>query len=329
MRTALAMLLLGLTPFVSAAAADDLSRRIGTGDGWVSWQVPRTPDAGDACCQHIRGSVVERRGCDLDGRQWNNIEKASPLSGDAEGLVVYAHLKRGVVDKVRAFSATCPVRSAEPLRRIDEVDPAASVNWLAAHARSHGGAKDDDDDEAIAALAFHATPVAMTALRDLAAAERPSQQRQAALFWMGQSRGAEGVAAVERYAHDDADPDIRQHAVFVLSQAAEHDTYPRILAIARTDRSAEVRSQSLFWLAQMEDKRAAADITEALLREQDADVREQAVFALSQLEDGEADKALIALIRGDFPREIKQKAMFWLGQSGSDAAIAFLDDVLR
>jgi len=58
------------------------------------------------------------------------------------------------------------------------------------------------------------------------------------------------------------------------------------------------------------------------------DVREQGVFELSQLKEGEAEAALIALVRGSYPREVKQQALFWLGQSGSDEAIKFLDDML-
>ena len=324
MRNVLALLLLCAAPFVSAA--DDLSQHIVAKDGWVAWQVPRTADSGDACCHYIKGAVVNGRGCDLDGKHWN-INNTAEAAGDAAGLIVYAHVSRGAVDKVRAFSATCPVRSADPLRTLDAVDPVASVNWLAAHAKRDRNPK--DDDEAISALAMHATPVAMTALRDLAAADRPQKQREAAVFWMGQARGAEGADAVERYAREDADAHIREHAVFVLSQSPEHGTYPKILAIAGSDRSAEVRGQSLFWLAQMEDKRAGADITAALRREQDAEAREQAVFALSQLPDDEADQALIAVIRGDFPREVKQKAVFWLGQSGSDKTLTFIDEVLK
>lgn len=325
MRTVIALLLLGLAPLVSAA--DDLSRRIGTSDGWVSWQVPRIAEAGDACCHSFRGKTMEHRGCDLDGRQWNVRTGADQASGDPGNLIVYAHLKRGAVDKIRAFSASCPVRTAEALRQIETVDPADSVKWLAAQVKTRPGGK--DDDEAVAAVAFHATPAAMTALREFAGSGQPEEQRKAALFWMGQSRGADGVAAVERYAREDADAEVREHAVFVLSQADEHGTYPKVLAIAGSDRSPKVRGQSLFWLAQMEDRRAAADITAALQREQDPDVREQGVFALSQLPDSEGDRALIALVRGDFPREIKQKALFWLGQSGSDEAIAFLDSVLH
>lgn len=324
MRIAIA-LLLGLAPLISAA--EDLSRRIGTADGWVSWQVPRVAEAGDACCHSFRGKTMESRGCDLDGRQWNVRTGDDRAAGDPGDLIVYAHLKRGAVDTIRAFSASCPVRTAEALRRIDAVDPADSVNWLAAQVKARRGGK--GDDEAVAAVAFHAAPAAMTALREFAGTGQPEEQRKAALFWMGQSRGADGIATVDRYAREDADPEVREHAVFVLSQAPEHGTYARILAIAGSDRSPKVRSQSLFWLAQMEDKRAAADITAALRRESDADVREQGVFALSQLPDSEGDRALIALVRGDFPREIKQKAVFWLGQSGSDEAIAFLDSVLH
>ena len=52
------------------------------------------------------------------------------------------------------------------------------------------------------------------------------------------------------------------------------------------------------------------------------------MFALSQLKDDEAATALIALVRGNYPRKVKEQALFWLGQSGSEAAMKFLDDVL-
>ena len=74
--------------------------------------------------------------------------------------------------------------------------------------------------------------------------------------------------------------------------------------------------------------RARADITAAIGSETADEVREQGVFALSQLKEHEADAALIALVRGNYPRKVKQQALFWLGQSGSDDAMKFLDDVL-
>ncbi|WP_257389171.1 HEAT repeat domain-containing protein [Tahibacter caeni] len=316
-----------LLPAAAATADDDLARRIAANDGWVQWQVPLAPDAGEPCCYEVRRGAAGRRGCDLDGRQWSVDDAVPAVTAGARELAVYAHVKAGQVDAIRALSASCPVSSAGAVTRLDGVDPAASVAWLAAETRRDRGRKDDDDG--IAAIAFHAAPAAMAALREFAAAGGPRGRREAALFWMGQARGIEGVEAVERVAHEDADAKIRNHAVFVLSQAEKLDTYPRVLAIAAGDRSGEVRGQALFWLAQMEDARAAADIVAALRRETEASVREQAVFALTQLPDEQGDKALIGLMRGDYPREVKQKALFWLGQSGSDTALAFLDETLR
>lgn len=323
-----------LFALAAPAAADPLLDTITAADGWATWQVPMVAAAGEPCCyeSYSRSGPAGRRGCDLDGRHWNVSHNRSAATAgaaaDAGQLAVYARVKGGKVDTIRAFAASCPVYGATAPREIAGVQADASVAWLADQARAATGSK-DGGDESVAALAYHATPRAMTALQELAAASRPQKQREAALFWIGQARGAAGADAVARYAREDADAAIRQHAVFVLSQSAEYDTYPRVLAVAGSDRSGEVRGQALFWLAQMEDARAAADILAALRREKDEEVREQAVFALSQLPAAQADQALIGLIRGDHPREIKQKALFWLGQSGSDAAIAFLDEVLR
>lgn len=324
-------LVLGLAAPLSLSAAG-LEQRLGGADGWVTWQVPMVAGAGEPCCYEIRRGQVTNKGCDLDERGWNissGDTAAAGSAGSAGMLALYAHLKGGSVDKIRAYSASCPVRSREAPRALDAVDPAASVAWLDGQARRGDRKGKDGDDEAVAALAYHATPAALGALQGLADAARPREQREKALFWMGQARGAEGVNAVDAYARGDADAEIRSHAVFVLSQSPEHDTYPRVLAVAGTDRSAEVRGKALFWLAQMEDPRASADILAALRRDTDEEAREQAVFALSQLEDGAADTALISVVRGDYPREVKQKALFWLGQSGSDAALGFLDEVLK
>jgi HEAT repeat protein len=89
-----------------------------------------------------------------------------------------------------------------------------------------------------------------------------------------------------------------------------------------------VREQALFWMAQMEDPRAEADIVAAINRESSDNMREQAVFALSQLKGDRADKALIAIARGHYSRKVKEQALFCLGQSGSEQALAFLDEVL-
>lgn len=308
-------------PFAATAAGIDAE--LVRADGWVKWEVPVAQDAGTMCC--LENDAGRRSGatCDLDARSWTFRTTDEVKNGPGETLSVYARVTGGKVDRVRALSSWCPVTAKGTVRELAGVSPDDSVAWLARYA----GTGKPEADHGSAAIAYHATPAATKALAGLAGTEHAQDIRQSALFWLGQRRGAEGMAVVERFATRDGDPEIREHAVFVLSQAHDGEGYARILSIAGSDNSEEVRSKALFWMAQMHDRRAAADIAAAIRRDTSDDVREQGVFALSQLDEG-ADKALIGIIRGDYPRSAKEKALFWLGQSGSDEALAFLDEVL-
>jgi len=310
----------------ATAAEPDLGKRITQQDGWVAYQVPKTADGGIACCFQMHGKHVLQSGCDLEGNSWGNSDDQRPPQATADALNVYFRVSHGKIDKVRAFSASCPVRDADKLRWLDNVAPQASVAFLAASTAATPN--EDIFDAELAALAMHADPAATPALRDLSTQSHPRKVREQSLFWLGQMRGVEGAQVVEHAATTDADPELRAHAVFVLSEAHGVDGYAAIHRIAQSDSSAHVREQALFWMAQTGDARARNDITAAIGKENSKDVREQAVFALSQLKEGEADAALIALVRGSYPRDVKQQALFWLGQSGSDEAIRFLDDVL-
>lgn len=326
MKTLMTGIALAVLCAAHASAATDLQAQVTQEDGWVAWQVPMVAGAGAPCCFTWRHGMVADGGCDLDGRDWSFGTDGKHALRDST-LAVYAHVAKGRIDRVRAVAAACPVASKDAIRRIVPVVPAQSVallsDWLAG-----SDVKRNDDDSALAALAYHEDASATRALAVQAEPKHDEEAREQALFWLGQTRGAEGADIVEHYATTDADPDLREKAVFALSQSKAGDPYARILAISRSDRTAHVRSQALFWMAQTEDARAPADITAALANEASDDVREQAVFALSQLKDGRAEDALIAIVRGNYPRDTKKQALFWLGQSGSPRAIQALDDVL-
>lgn len=304
------------------AAAGTLDAALSRANGWTSWQVPIVDGAEPPCCYGNFSRKASVRTCDLDARSWSWGSSSDYPRTPGESLTIYAHVQDGKVDKLRTLATSCPVKAKGDIAAVD-VTPADSVAWIARLVV----ADKDEADHGIAALAFHAEPAATQALADAAAPGKPRDRRESALFWLGQLRGAEGATIVERYATRDEDPDIREHAVFALSESKVADAYARILAISGSDASEDVRSKALFWMAQMHDPRAQADITAALRRDASEEVREQAVFALSQLEEG-ADQALIAVIRGDYPRSAKEKALFWLGQSGSDEALAFMDEML-
>jgi hypothetical protein len=326
MKTLLTAALLTAFGTSPAMAANDLEAQLAHADGWVAWDVPMVAGMGAPCCFSWRNKTAIDGTCDLDAKSWNfGTDSRHPR--DDSTLSVYLHMASGHIDRVHAVAASCHVESANPIRRIETVEPAQSVsvltNWLDA-----AGSSRKDDDSALAALAYHADASATRALAAHAEPKHASDLREQALFWLGQARGVEGAHIVEHYATTDADPDMREKAIFALSQSHADDPYAKILAISRSDANAHVRSQALFWMAQMEDARARADITAALNSEPTEDGREQAVFALTQLKEGEADDALIAIVRGSYPREVKKQALFWLGQSGSPRAIAALDEIL-
>ncbi|HVT33838.1 MAG TPA: HEAT repeat domain-containing protein [Rhodanobacteraceae bacterium] len=309
-----------------AFAADSLATRVTSADGWVAWNVPMIADAGTPCCFSGGPGKSDRSGCDLDDRSHGFSTRDEPRPPDRDVLTVYAHVAHSRVDGVRAYDATCPVRSASEIRRIDGVEPGDSIGFLSAW--MDGGEASARDEDALGAIAFHEDAAATRVLAAHAEASHPRKARESALFWLGQARGADGAAIVERYATTDGDPKLREHAIFALTQSHAGDPYVRIRAISGSDPSDRVRSQALFWMAQMNDTRAAADITSAIRQDASSEVREQGVFALSQLGDEKGDEALIALLKGDYPREVKKQALFWLGQSGSPRALQYFDAAL-
>lgn len=312
----------------SASAANDLETRVTASDGWVAYRVPMVAGVEGPCCYAVLGSAAAQKGCNLDRRNWNfgtnGDESAVAIDGT---LAVYLRVEHGHVERVRAVAASCPVQTAGTVRWLDPVDPANSIAMLSSLLDSKKPG--DPDERGLVALAYHAGTPATRALAARAEQSHPRKEREQAIFWLGQVRGAEGAEVVEHVATTDSDPKLREHAIFALSQSKVPDAYTRILAIAHRDATEHVRSQALFWIAQMDDARAKDDIIATLKSESSDKVREQAVFALSQLDDGAADEALIAVLRGDHPRSVKKQALFWLGQSGSPQAMAYFDEALK
>lgn len=308
------------------AASGKLETQVTEKDGWVAYRVPMIGGVDGPCCHSVRGDAT-KKGCDLDGRSWNfDVDPIDPAVASDGTLAVYLKVQHGRVERVRSVAASCPVHTASAVRWIEAVEPAKSVAMLSSLLDRKGR---DADDHALIALAHHADESAMRALAARAEPSHPFKQRQQALFWLGQIRGAEGAEVIERYARTDADPKLRTKAIFALSQSKAPEAYAHILKIAHDDDDEEVRGESYFWLAQMDDPRARDDIIASLKTESSDEVREKAVFALSQLDDGAADEALIAVLRGDYPHTVKKQALFWLGQSGSPQAMAYFDEALK
>lgn len=310
------------------AVSNELENRLAASNGWVAYRVPMVAGVDAPCCYSVHDGAARKRGCNLDERNWtfttgHDDDPAVVFDGT---LAVYLRVDHGRVEHVRAVGASCPVRTEGAISWIDPVDPTKSVAMLSSLLDRRGA---DAEHGALPAIAYHADASAMRALTVRAEPSHPFKERGEALFWLGQTRGAEGADVVEHYATTDADPKLRAHAIFALAQSKATDAYTHILSMAHNDPAEHVRGQAFFWLAQMGDTRAKDDIIASLKTESSDRVREQAVFALSQLDDGAAEEALITVLRGDYPRAVKKPALFWLGQSGSPRAMAYFDEALQ
>ena len=315
--------------FASAhAAGNELESRVTASDGLVAYSVPMVADVQAPCCFTIHGRKVAQKGCNLDGREanFNIIDDDVGRAAFDDTLTVYVRVEKGQIKRVRALGASCPIETTSKVRWIEPVVPASSIAMLSALVDRN--ASGDPDDQGLDAIAYHAGAEATRALAVHAERSHRREEREQALFWLGQTRGVEGADVIEHYATTDADPKLREQAIFALSQSKAPDAYAHILAIAHKDPAKHVRGQAYFWLAQMNDTRAKDDIIAALKSESSDDVREEIVSALSQLEDN-GDDALISVLRGDFPLEVKKQALFWLGQSGSAEAMAYFDEALK
>jgi len=299
--------------------------RFGGGESvWLGWSVPAVPAGFRSCCCFDRG---EARTCSLaeDEEGWSNSDEA-PAVADPR-IVVLARAERGEVRALRIVSPDCPVDGAG--RRLVWLGPqatSASLDLLEGLLDRHGG-RHDLGERALAALAAHDDARADSILERRAFDRALDEnQRQQALFWAGNLRGAAGYRMLDRFLASERDGDLREHAVFALSQSPAPEADGRIRRAASEDRDSDVRSRALFWLAQSDAPGAGAWIVDRMHLETDAGVREQAVFALSQLDDG--TDWLLRVLRSDRDPAIVRQALFWLGQSEDPRALDEIEHIL-
>ena len=293
-------------------------------NGWHTWQVEGVESAPEMCCYTSKKGTANRRQCDLDRRSSFFISTDDePLAGD--DVQVYAHLTSGNVTRIRVFSSQCPVTADAEIKDLGIVDTDDSVAWLRPFIADGGKLSSD----AIAAVAVHDGNNARDVLIEVAKSGQRQDDREEAIFWMGQVRVEETATVIKKFIFDDEDPDIREHAAFSYSQSNATDITEVLVRQGRNDNDPDVRSQAWFWLAQTEAVDSEAEIRHAILNDKDDDVREQAVFALSQLPEQRAVKALASILEDRrLDKESREQALFWLAQTDSDEAYEYIDRLL-
>jgi hypothetical protein len=286
--------------------------RFGAGPFWAAWAEPMIPGRrSDSCWTSGDG---------------NNRAADAPVRLEGQTtLLMLVRIENAKVDDMRVASLDCKFDGGGlPFHWLTGVAAGESVQWLKSQVTERKG------DTAVLAIALHSGAAADQALDQLTAISQPARVRGKTAFWLGNSRGAQGLEALKRMLANDPDTSVREQVVFGISQSKEASALSALEDVARHDKTPRVRSRALFWLAQKASNKQAVDtINAAIASDPDRAVKEQAVFALKQLPEAEGIPLLIGVAKNNPDPAVRKKAMFWLGQSTDARAVDFFAEILK
>ena len=184
-------------------------------------------------------------------------------------------------------------------------------------------------EKAVFALSQHGSDRAMQALRTYA--ERPDLSvdlREKAIFWIGQSGGAENEAYLRQLYGRLKEESLREKVLFSISQAGGQDNGRWLLGVAKDARQPlELRKRALFWAGQSDV--SVTDLTALYGAMTDPEMREQLIFVYSQRDEPAAVDKLLEIAKREPAVELRKKALFWLGQSDDPRAAKALQDIIE
>jgi hypothetical protein len=255
---------------VERAAAPDLSRVIdeiaaSAEPQWIAFAAPAV-DGEHMMCGDSMGRYDGYRlepGSGPAGATRTQPSGPIPLE-PARMLAIFARVAGGQVERIRTFTAACPVDAGgRTVHWLTSVRPADGVAWLS---RLAGSDTRRLADGAMTALAMHADPGALDWLLTAARTADSPRVRGQALFWLSQRAGQRAVGAISEALDRDPDTDVKKRAVFALSQLPSDEGVPRLIDVARSHSNKAVRKQAFFWLGQSKDPRALAFFREVLAK---------------------------------------------------------------
>lgn len=303
---------------------------------WIAYALPSAAPEQQMCC--FSGSEDNWRscGCTLERRN------GSEFSGTVEGpgvkhleprpyFYVFLRANAGDVEKIRTFSAECPIDAdGMTVYWLGNPQPAQSVALLSSFITGSDGETHSNRiiDSAIMAIAFTHDRSADAALDKLLAVDQSIAIRKKAAFWTGQLKGKPGLEKLVALMRNDPDDRFRSDLTFDISQSKLPEAQSELIRAAHQDSNSRVRSQALFWLAQKAGSKVAGAITDAIERDPDTDVKKKAVFALTQMPHDEGIPLLIQVAKNNNNAAVRKQAVFWLGQSNDPRALEFIESVL-
>jgi HEAT repeat protein len=321
-----------------------------TEPAWIGYSVPVVAGERHMCCggdgsTYISGSVVMVDGqvwspCRLEAGRDNTQTSRSttpstpsaPVQLEAPDQVsVLLRVADRRIERIRVFSPSCELDAGgREVLWLQNVRPAESIAMLESLVTTDAADRRERVvDGAVSAIALHRDAAADAALERFAAPAQPVSLRRKVTFWLGNARGARGLAVLQRLIKDDPSAEVRKSAVFGVSQSEEPGAFDALATLARSDASTAVRSEAVFWIAQKNHERSSSVILEALQKDPSVQVQKKAVFALSQLRGDSGVDPLIQAARNHQDASVRSEAIFWLGQKAGAKAAAEITNLIE
>jgi hypothetical protein len=326
MKSLLALAFLIAAPLASVANSPETELKTLAAGSWLSYEVPLQVGLRAPCCFSWNDRKASDAACRLDQDDWNFGHRSDRSTAPADGVLRILMRRGGAdFDRVHAIGSQCPMDAGSAIVIDAGALPAdASVALLE---RALHGRKERERQQALPAIAYHATSAADAALEHASDVGNDDDLRRDAVFWLAEARGDRGWRHVRALLDRERDDDLQQHMVFAISVSDAAAARNELRALVGDPRS-EIAGQAMFWLAQEEDPRTEELARSILARNASDDLHEKTVFALSQLPTARAIPALRSLIEGGGPQAVRKQALFWLAQVDDDAVLPVFDELL-
>jgi hypothetical protein len=328
---------------VETKAATSIDREIaavGTSPdaAWLAWRVPMVDGERSMCSTWYADPYGYVRGQQLEPTEGMAPPKIAAPAGPValEGgtnLVVLLRVVDGKVERLRTVSDDCPMDAGgRSFTWLTGITSAESLRFLESLLRRDNTPLDEQrrfSDAAASAVSLHRDPAADAILDRLASSDRDSAMRRRAGTWLGQYRGAHGLATLRTLLGSEKDPGTRVSFVNSLAQTRQPGTAEALLALAQNDADPKVRAEAVSWYP-VRAGTAGINATRAIIdKDADDNVKRRAVSGLSRLPGDQGVPTLIELAQPKANPVVRKEAISALGRSKDPRAVAFLEQILR
>lgn len=305
---------------------------------WLAWRVPMVDGERSMCSTWYSDPYGYVRGQQLEPSEGFAPPKIAAPSGPValEGgtnLVILVRVIEGKMERLRSVSDDCPMDAGgRPFTWLTGITSAESLRFLESLLTRDNVSLDEQrrlSDSAASAISLHRDPAADTILDRLVSSDRDSAMRRRAGTWLGQYRGAHGLATLKSAIGTEKDQNTRVSFVTALGQTRQPGTADALLALAQHDADAKVRAEAAYWYPQRAGSGAINAQRAIIDKDPDDNVKKRAVSGLSRLPNDQAVPALIDLAQPKSNPVVRKEAISALGRSKDPRAVAFLEQILR